>query len=480
MVTDEGNNVIHLLAEKSSLDRNMEDDLLITFRKISALIGKEELVTLLKQENLHGYTPLQWCCCQNAYGLFQLILNTPGLYLIKEEHEGGMVSRHYDVTDFEICHDQNAMKHALYGICFVHKENMESANTKKLLYSKFIQIYCNKKLRINAIFLAACIIAQLLYIICQGMYLQCGRHILFEHFSNYQNRSSEAFCFPWIFPTEVIKYLLKLPLIIIILIMVILSIAIECFTGLLWVYALLSSSSYRDLFKQNYILQYHSHQLFFISNNLCFALLIISDLTEASTGKALLSENLRVFLFMSVAFIGVYFISHFLILTKVCGVLLITMNRLMLDLVPFAVFYFFLLPGTAMTLRYLAFIYPNVTNDFDTFLSTMYSSFMMHLGKKDLEPFNPYKNSPIALQQSLVAMASMVIINFMIAVFSNSVSEVMQNIDLHTLIHKLSLIHKAERLFCNIPGVRKLHMLLVRRNFQMTGDRICLCIDTPS
>ena len=113
--------------------------------KISDLIGSEQLIKLLKQKNNEGYTPLEWCLCYNTYGLFRKILETPGLYVLKEEQGCGVVSRWYDVTDYESNPHQNYISHLLYGICFVKGKNLENEKVKSLFYLEFHAIIYREK-----------------------------------------------------------------------------------------------------------------------------------------------------------------------------------------------------------------------------------------------------------------------------------------------------------------------------------------------
>ena len=78
-----------------------------------------------------------------------------------------------------------------------------------------------------------------------------------------------------------------------------------------------------------------------------------------------------------------------------------------------------------------------------------------------------------------LAFASLIIVNFMIAVFSNSTSYVMQNFLVQGTIQKLVFMLRVEKDFMIIPGLKKIHSLLVERNYERIDGRLCLVVITP-
>ena len=80
-VTDKyGNNVIHILSYIECLKPEDESGVTESYKKLSYVLTKEEIVHLLTMKNTNNLTPLQCASSLGALGIFQNIFETKGSY----------------------------------------------------------------------------------------------------------------------------------------------------------------------------------------------------------------------------------------------------------------------------------------------------------------------------------------------------------------------------------------------------------------
>ena len=174
-------------------------------------------------------------------------------------------------------------------------------------------------------------------------------------------------------------------------------------------------------------------------NNLSFVLLVINDLLYATKMIEIFSEKFRQLLSIMIGTSNIYGIGQFLVLTRFAWIL-VTIHKLQTDSMAFITVFIGVAVPTAMTILSLSNEYPNIPSEFTSFWPSAYSSFMIYLGLEDLAEFEPHKSISIASIQMATAFASLIIVNLMIAVFSNSTSYIMEHIAILGTIEKLYLL----------------------------------------
>ena len=107
------------MARKISINKGSEDSLVATYWLIVKLIGTEKMKELLLLRNIGKFRPLDWAMFLNAYGLAMAMINTPGVHLVKEKHKGALVTRWYDVTDYEVNPEYIGKQDLIYGLSYL-------------------------------------------------------------------------------------------------------------------------------------------------------------------------------------------------------------------------------------------------------------------------------------------------------------------------------------------------------------------------
>lgn len=96
-----GNNLLHcLVAYASTVDDEMEREIVSTADFIQNLIGAAEYKTLLLAENEDGLRPLELAAHLCTFSLYIFFFNTKEVYVAKEEIYKWHTIRYYDITEY--------------------------------------------------------------------------------------------------------------------------------------------------------------------------------------------------------------------------------------------------------------------------------------------------------------------------------------------------------------------------------------------
>ncbi len=103
-VTDtHGWNILHYLIVLSYKQPNYESSAARLFNKLNVIIGTNDFINLLKEEDLEGLRPLEMALHYGCLQLFDVIINMPDIYLAKVEEKGRLQYLWYDITEYEQC-----------------------------------------------------------------------------------------------------------------------------------------------------------------------------------------------------------------------------------------------------------------------------------------------------------------------------------------------------------------------------------------
>ena len=143
------------------------------------------------------------------------------------------------MTEYESKPYRSEIFHILYGNCFLNRKNVENMKFKKLLSSEFFQTYLDKKLQINKVALATSLAGTVLHFLAILMYLACGQHVLYKHFSeraiSHRNSTVKPKCIGWIFSVNFTETILTFPTIIFFFCFLLLSLIFYIFSGVIFV-----------------------------------------------------------------------------------------------------------------------------------------------------------------------------------------------------------------------------------------------------
>lgn len=113
------------------------------------ILSKDTMVRLLQMQNKHHLRPLEYAANNGVLGLVKAFLLTPGLYVIREEHRGLATYQWIDVTEYETFGKGNRREWApLFCLTLLDKVRLSAPTTAEFfsdpIFLKWLRnkIYC--------------------------------------------------------------------------------------------------------------------------------------------------------------------------------------------------------------------------------------------------------------------------------------------------------------------------------------------------
>ena len=101
LTNQQGWNIIHYLITVSHKIPGMEEKCVAIYNRLRRTFSVDELNTLLKMEDFEGLRPLEFAIHLGCIKMFDAIFNTDGVYLIKSQRKGFYNVKEYDITEYE-------------------------------------------------------------------------------------------------------------------------------------------------------------------------------------------------------------------------------------------------------------------------------------------------------------------------------------------------------------------------------------------
>ncbi len=98
---DNGNNFIHTLVTTAALNPQQEERCCLTLQKLINKLDKTSSPAMLMQENNQGLRPVEMAAKDECWKLFQSIMSTEDVYLQHSEDCGNILLNSYSITDYE-------------------------------------------------------------------------------------------------------------------------------------------------------------------------------------------------------------------------------------------------------------------------------------------------------------------------------------------------------------------------------------------
>ncbi len=155
-VTDaNGWNIIHYLIVLSHLHNNYENVAVRLYKKLQEMIERQEFFKMLKQEDLEGLRPLEMALHYGCLQMFDVIVNTPEIYLMKVEEEGQIQCLWYDITDYEhfCCSSNRRSKNLVTILSNIDENVLKSSENLQVLRNGMLEKWTYCKTICNAPFI---------------------------------------------------------------------------------------------------------------------------------------------------------------------------------------------------------------------------------------------------------------------------------------------------------------------------------------
>ena len=171
-VTDyHGNNVLHTLAHLSQIKPDAEQDMRDLYQKILQVIPTSDMKDMLFQENEERLRPVELACHLGVLGLFQDIFQTKGVYVIKEKRLGIFTEQYIDITDYETMDPGNRReKSPLVFLSLLDKSCLsfkdKPLSPSKLFCVEYMVSWIQGKLKSNYVLIIIWFIWRLFHSLC--------------------------------------------------------------------------------------------------------------------------------------------------------------------------------------------------------------------------------------------------------------------------------------------------------------------------
>ena len=476
-VTEEGEmNILHALVAVMSYNKPGQcQRMTAVYRYLVQSLKPEVLKRLLLGESTLGLRPVEFAAQQGCFLLMLEIFNTDDIYVIQRENVGVTQYVWSDITEYES--EAPAGRRRLSMLNFIENMDYEilgCVGTMGMLSRGLISAWLESRARAYRPFFYVWAIIRMIHI--AGFFIIDVDTSKMEAFGGVSHLSSEwergnasfVYCegYSSLDLHPHVRHLVEIAMIILsttsLIITTVLKISHMRRNRGLDLDNLLSGK--RSVLKQSAIYD-GSHILYCLLTLLYCSI----SITNWRINMAVV-DVLRVVLIFSAIFSFFFFVQ----LAPGIGHYIITLNRMMVDLLRFTlVFLFIQIPFVLILTNIMNTHGSQCFADFSSLVEAFFTIFRLMLNLVDVTQYDIiYKYVLYVIHMQYVFIISVLLINFLIAVMAHSVDVVNDNKPIIMNIQKIwvsSQIQDFLLFFC--PGI---HARLIRKVFCTVGNKVCV------
>ena len=472
-----GSNILHILIYLAFLDHLQERAHGQVYAHLVSLLSLDHLKLLLKSEGKHGLYPLEMSAWLGTFTLYQQFTQTEGVYCHSECVDGVRTVEKYDVTDYETFSGRH-FSSPLNFLMLMDDKDMGMDDTNEVFQSDLFKNWlCLKKLS-GAPYLAFWIMIRITFLVAYSIYDSAGGwdkpfmdrtiniNVTVASCQDYERNISKT------------GHLFLTFYILIHSVLIFLGDIVDFFVYTCWGNKFLNKGLTTPNGVKNISLNYS----FYRGSQLLLATgCIIGTLTSlfGSLMSYDISWQFTNYLYVLTSMNLVWSMLFFLQLSPFFGYFIIAVQSMMMDLMKFA-------------LIFVAFAYPysetfarlvnqgktdNCPQEFSDPMTSFYSTFTVMVNMVDFHSYDVADKTVLYLLHVIyVFTVPILLLNFLVALFSNSVSHVQENKDVFGAIQWLSVLLQLEyRLGCI---TRKWKERCNEKYFLKEGDRLYVPVIT--
>ncbi len=466
-VDREGNNILHCLIYMAFLE-DAEENYLETMNTLLELMqGRQQInKQLFMTENAEGMRPLELAAHLGCFLIMMKIFEYPGIYLVKEEPHDMYNLQWYDVTDYELCHKTyRAMQSPIVALTYMDSKLLDKENTSRLYQSDIVQAwFCAKRLA-NMPFIIIWFLMRVTFIVAlytldycifnsdffTAELIQNNQEILFSANTTNTSTSNCEVRTKYKIPSALITFLLAY--------IGVHSLWIVVFDFAEYIYNKknkISKLLKTPLGEKNMVVYYTVYRVMQFILGLGVTTMTCSLYYVIHGKSAFLPINSDV-TYIMIQFSIVWSILYFLQWLPWLGHFIVAVQRMLKDLAQFAVLLLIFITPYAVTFhKYLYDADNNVcVQTFNTLGISFYSTFTMMLNMINFTTYNTTNHGILLFMHVLlVFMIPILLINLLIAIFSNSYAEIARHKNIVMSIQNLSMVTIIEkRITFLCPGI---------------------------
>ncbi len=161
-----GFNIFHCLVAPGLYDKDQETMMVKMYDYLEYLFTIETLITLLYQEENIGLRPLEMCLHYGCYTMFKRIMETDSVYMKCREIHGSHIYTWYDITDYErFGKNSRRDRSPLLLLNALENKNLSYSATKEVVTCTLITTWSKAKMSFNKPFIIIWFIIRLLFLV---------------------------------------------------------------------------------------------------------------------------------------------------------------------------------------------------------------------------------------------------------------------------------------------------------------------------
>ena len=464
-----GNNVIHTLIAQTFYNPQLEEKTAKNCVDFVNLVTKDQVRSLLHAENMFSLRPLEFAAQQGACRMVMAIMDIPGIYLHRVEKYGVIQYKWYDVSDYEGIAAMRRNKSPIFLLTYADKCITRSAGYKDMHAKSQIQTWYNLRFNLNLLFIIGLFLIRLLYVICYFVYDMDISFYENLSISNISVPCEAKFAPSLTSPTKWFLYVYLMIHSACIILTDVFELVNHQFIGK-WYW-------FRNIRGRKVVV---TNDWFYRLVSFLLAVFVLVSIILDFIGFQSITELSKSSVFFDIfrlisPVLAVWSLLYFVQLLPSIGHFVITIQAILGDFVHFSLVFILFIVPFMHTFQTIINTNSTVgcTDDFDSLFRVFYSLFTVMLNMVDLTSYN-ILNLNVLLTAHIVFtfIVSIMMINFFIALLSNSVSKIFQYHS-EALCHQRSAVallleHRCLWLFGSV------YRRLIRHYFTQENDKILL------
>ena len=445
-VNRNGNNMLHVLAALASTrTEDGEKEIVATARYIRDILEPSTYKKLLLTENADGLRPLELASHLGSFSLFMFYFDTPDVYVTREDDHILYKIQYFDITEYVT--GVRFYQSPLKGMMNVEEDRITSKQVEEMYLGGPMRSWLEAIYSVNIPLITIWAIFTAAYI-C--LVLSCDMTIdnVCGHNTTYQNTHSIS-----VTTKRDIFWSMNIISIIIIVIDIIELVQYIVFRPR-WLNRVVYGKKKPGMSQAFYRI---THFL---------AVLVVAVVTTVSLNdhyKNRISYNIGGYGVVAAIYGFVWSVVYFLQILPVIGHYAMAVQRMLMDFVNFSILFLLFFVSYSVGFFHLL----NKTRDlpeFATFPSSLYGTFRVMLNMVDFRTVSEdISSDAYLLHISYVFMIAILLLNFLIAIFSSSYEQVNNHKETFIQMQVLSVAMTADQRFQTI--FPKMRTYLLRRYF---------------
>lgn len=486
---DDECNLFHSLICVAFYEPNQEDDVIMTYKHVCQSLKAKDLKRLLEMQNSGGFRPLEFAVQQGTLKLMSAILDTPDVYMIREEVVDVTAYQWYDITEYVF--DARKFVSPLFLMMSLDQRNINQAN--QLFCDGIFKDWAERYMRSNRLLFAICFLMRLLYISMLYVY-EMDRIWLtniggigdddLKSLKAEMNTSSvnASFVFCQEFGTIKMPPILRVVIFGYLLFYSIAGLLLDFYRMLFYFLRLPQVFTARSNLSGRKRIMITRWNTFDRGCNLIFSVLVIAELLILNeiTQRDYLLVVIDIFRLL-LTLTSLWNLMVYLQILPGIGQVVIYIREMTPDLASFIVMFCFY---TAIFARQFILFF-NVNSkqgcirDFSSFPMALYSLYLTMLNMEDFTQFDVYAREILYIHHfAYVAVVGIMLLNLLIAVFSNTLSKVKEEKEFTIYLSRLNVICFQHYGLSIVPVLSwiytPIYRATVRKHFVCEGDRVYL------